>query len=275
MKFRLFREYGALNSPPIFDAFEEGIKKLGHQTTRSDDGIPVIWSALWQGRMKPNQAVFENYRKKNVPVIFLEVGNLIRGKTWRISLNHINGQGIFGNRENLDQSRPKILGINLQPEKIPRKSEILIACQHQCSLQWQSQPSMQNWIQAKVKEIREFTDRKVIVRPHPRFPLTQIPGTQIEFPKKLKDTYDDFDIDYDYHCVINHNSGPAVQAAITGVPVICDSSSLAAEISGNLEDIENIRLPDREDWFLKLCHTEWTAEEIAAGIPLTRLPLTF
>jgi hypothetical protein len=71
--------------------------------------------------------------------------------------------------------------------------------------------------------------------------------------------------------VINHNSGPAVQAAIYGTPIICDKTSLAGEISGKFEDIENIKLPDREDWFLRLCHTEWTIEEIAKGIPQSRL----
>jgi hypothetical protein len=35
-------------------------------------------------------------------------------------------------------------------------------------------------------------------------------------------------------------------------------------------------LPDREDWFLKLCHTEWTVSEIAQGIPMQRLmPLIY
>jgi hypothetical protein len=70
---------------------------------------------------------------------------------------------------------------------------------------------------------------------------------------------------------VNHNSGPAVQAAIAGVPIICDSSSLAYPVSDKFENIENIALPDRQEWFLKLCHTEWTVEEIAQGIPLQRL----
>ena len=39
----------------------------------------------------------------------------------------------------------------------------------------------------------------------------------------------------------------------------------------DIENIENILLPDREVWFLKLCHTEWLVDEIAKGIPLKRL----
>jgi hypothetical protein len=71
--------------------------------------------------------------------------------------------------------------------------------------------------------------------------------------------------------VINHNSGPAVQAAINGVPVVCDPSSLAGELSEKLENIESPVLPNRDEWFLKLCHTEWSVDEIARGIPLQRL----
>jgi hypothetical protein len=71
--------------------------------------------------------------------------------------------------------------------------------------------------------------------------------------------------------VVNHNSGPAVQAAINGVPVICDHSSLAFPVSDQIENIDSITLPDREDWFLKLCHTEWTVPEIVEGTPIRRL----
>jgi hypothetical protein len=71
--------------------------------------------------------------------------------------------------------------------------------------------------------------------------------------------------------VINHNSGPCVQAAIKGTPVICDKSSLAYPMSEKWENLENPLLPDREEWFLKLTHTEWTVEEIAQGIPIKRL----
>ena len=116
------------------------------------------------------------------------------------------------------------------------------------------------------------TDRSIIVRPHPRNPIKRpITGAQIEIPKKVIGTYDNFDINYNFHCVINHNSGPAVQSVIAGTPVICDQSSLAAEMSGKISDIENIKLPDRDQWFLKLCHTEWTIDEIASGAPLDRL----
>lgn len=273
MRFRLYREYGALNSRPVFDAFEQGLKSLGHEIVNTPDGIPVIWSVLWHGRMAHNEKIYQTYW----PIVIIEVGNLHRGKTWRVSLNHINSLGKFGNYEDLDPDRPKKLNVAMAPIKENRRPEIMIATQHQRSLQWQGQTTMADWARSTVEKIRQYSDRKIVVRPHPRSPISlNIPGVEVGMPRQIAGTYDDFDIDYNCHCVVNHNSGPAVQAAIHGTPVICDTSSLAGELSGKFEDIENIKLPDREDWFLRLCHTEWTVTEIAQGIPMQRLmPLIY
>jgi hypothetical protein len=272
MRFRLYREYGALNSAPVFDAFEKGLRSLGHESVNSNEEVTVIWSVLWHGRMSSNKLVYDRCIRENKPVIIIEVGNLIRNTTWRISLNHINSLGEFGNLVDLDNARPSKLGVELKPPSEKRRGEILIATQHEKSLQWQGMPSMKSWTEQMISEIRKRTNRRIIVRPHPRslFPL-KMPNILVSQPKKIPNTYDDFDIFYNYHCVINHNSGPAIQAAISGVPIICDASSLAGELSSKLDDIENVQLPDRTDWFLRLCHTEWTVDEIAQGLPLQRL----
>lgn len=272
MRFRLYREHGALNSGPIFDAFEQGLKTLGHEVVNSREQVSVIWSVLWAGRMKANREIYYQCLTTGKPIIIIEVGNLLRNKTWRISLDHINNLGYFGPVDNLDPLRPEKLDIVLQADKNNRRPEILIATQHQQSLQWEGQPSMSEWVTNTVKQIRRYSNRKIIVRPHPRSKIHLVhPEIQLQMPEKITGSYDDFDIDYNFHCVINHNSGPAVQAAIKGVPIICDSSSLAAKISQKIENIENLQQPDRAQWFLELCHTEWTVDEIAQGLPLARL----
>jgi hypothetical protein len=271
MKFRLYREYGSANSKPVFDAVELGLRSLGHEIVSIGEDIPVIWSVLWSGRMMPNRQIYNRYRSQNKDVMIIEVGNLHRNNTWRVSLNHINNLGEFANDSDLDLSRPKKLKIKLDDLKTNRCPEILIATQHQQSLQWEGLPSINEWLHNTVSNIRQYTDRKIIVRPHPRSPIKTVQGVEILTPKQIPGTYDDFDMDYNYHCIVNHNSGPAVQSAINGTPIICDHSSLAAPLSGKLSEIENIVLPNREDWFLKLCHTEWTIDEISKGVPLERL----
>jgi hypothetical protein len=274
MRFRLYREYGALNSVPVFNAFEQGIKSLGHEIVSDNEDVSVIWSVLWSGKMANNQKIYQHCITNKKPILIIEVGNLNRGHSWRLSLSHINNLGNFANTENLDPNRPTILGVKLKPVEQKRRGEILIAAQHERSLQWQGLPSMKQWCESIIKQIQLYTSRKIVVRPHPRSPFSlQMPNIVVERPQRLVNTYDDFDISYNYHCVINHNSGPAVQAAINGVPVLCDSSSLAGEMSIKWENLENPQLPDRDEWFLKLTHTEWTVDEIRQGIPLVRLLL--
>lgn len=272
--FKLYREFGAMNSSPIFDAFQQGVLHTGNQIVEANEDVAVIWSVLWNGRMQGNQQVYNYRKKRNLPTVIIEVGNLIRNQTWRISLDNVNAMGQFGNDQDLDPFRPTTLGVSLKLPKKHRKSEILIAGQHEASLQWQGQPSMQSWVTATVNEIKKYTDRPIKFRPHPRARYGtsyQIRDVAMERPQQLPNTYDLFNFDYGYHCVVNHNAGPSVQSAINGCPVICDQSSLAYPVGGKISEIDNISLPDREDWFLKLCHTEWTVVEIAQGKPLSRL----
>jgi len=272
MKFRLYREFGALNSPPIFDAMSEGIKKTGHSVVEKDEDIAVIWSVLWNGRMAGNRNIYNIAKTKKKPVMIIEVGNLVRGKTWRISIDNVNRQGFFGDFENLDPDRPKRLGISLKPENIIRKSHILITAQHAKSLQWEGMPSPERWLSDTISKIRQYSSRPIVVRPHPRsiFVANQ-ENCSLETPRLIKDSYDDYDISYDCHCVINHSSGPTVQAAISGTPIICDPSGLAYPVSEKWENLENLIFLDREEWFLKLCHTEYLVGEIAQGLPITNL----
>jgi hypothetical protein len=275
MRLKIYRQFGALNSQAVFDAFSHGIQQLGHEIVEDNEDVAVIWSVLWQGRMMQNQAVYRAAKAANKPIMILEVGNLARGSSWRVSIDNINGRGKFANQHDLDYSRPSRLKVELKPNLVNRRREILIASQHSFSLQWEGMPTMEQWIQNTVNKIKQYSDRAIVVRPHPRSPIhTNIPGVKIEVPQRVPNTYDGFNIDYNYHCVINHNSGPAVQAAIEGAPIICDESSLAASISEKWENLENPVLPDRQEWFVQLCHTEWLLEELAQGIPQARLIAT-
>jgi hypothetical protein len=58
MKFKLYRQYGALNSPPVFSALEKGLRISGHEIVNSDEDIAVIWSVLWKGRMLANRDIY-------------------------------------------------------------------------------------------------------------------------------------------------------------------------------------------------------------------------
>jgi len=275
MYISYFPNQTAQKSHPIWQSFLDSCKKFNITPIENSmtADCALIWSVLWQGRMQKNQLVYEHYRKQGKPVFIIEVGALDRGRTWKVALNNITKYGEYANKENLDPTRAKKLGIELVYKKIDNHTPILIAAQHENSLQWSSPLNVRGWITEQIEKIRQHTDRPIVVRPHPRFYIGNFTGKNVfmSVPTKIANTYDKYDLDFDYSTVINYNSGVAVQAALNGTPVLTDHSSLAYEVSSSLDQINELILPDRSEWFEKIVHTEWTVEEIASGIPLERL----
>jgi hypothetical protein len=274
MRIGVFNQWGARNSPPVWQAFSAGAARLGHSVVdhAMDADIAVIWSLVWAGRMKPNRDVWNHYRSSGRPVIVLEVGSLRRGHTWKMGMNGLGSQANWGTE--LDLRRPSRLGISVTPWRRPGR-DIVIVLQRRDSEQWSHMPDIQTWLSRTVDQLRDHSDRAIRVRQHPRQSMRVPLGCQIEQPKKLANTYDDFDLGASLAqawAVINVNSGAGVNAVLQGVPLFCDASSLAAPV-GNLDwtQIENPQRPDRDSWLVDLCHTEWTTAEIATGLPLARL----
>ena len=233
----------------------------------------VIWSVLWNGRMKANQQVYEHYRSQNKPVIVIEIGALYRGNTWKIAVNNVTNQGYYGHLDNLDWDRPRKLKISLATQSIT-KPEIIITLQHQKSLQVSNISNIGQWLTQTISIIKDNTDRPIVVRPHPRCSINLPalpPGVTIEQPRHLANTYDSFDMHYDCHAVVNYNSGPGIQAAIAGVRPLVDGTSLAYPVSIGYADIEQPYTMDRQLWLTQICHTEYTLEEIQAGTWLKRI----
>jgi hypothetical protein len=240
-----------------------------------DTDAAIIWSVLWNGRMRANQQVYEHYRRLNRPVIILEVGALNRGHTWKVAVNHVTSQGYYGHTQDLDPDRPAKLGVKLSTDNSHRP-DIMIAAQHSRSLQVQDLPSQESWVLDRIRDLQAVSDRPIIVRPHPRsrLNLPHLPtGVRLEIPRSVPNTYDGFDMDYAYHAVVNYNSGPGIQAAIAGCRPVVHESSLAAPVSFAVEDIEKPYQVDRQQWLIEICHTEYTINELTEGLWLKRIAL--
>ena len=273
MKFSLWTQYGALNSKPVFDAFANSLNNNGHDVAYNDlsADINVIWSVLFNGRMAGNKAVWEQQK----PTIVLEVGGIKRGTTWKVGLNGINRDAYFGPSGN-SSDRVRLLGLQVKPWKYDGE-HILIAGQHDKSLQWKDMPAMATWVHDTITFIRAQTDRPIIFRPHPRCPLPAIEhnfkGVKRQDPKQIKDTYDDFDMQFNnIWATVSWSSNPAIHSIINGVPAFTGPSSLAFDVAEqNLRNIENPLYGDRTQWLNDYAHTEYTIGEISQGIPLKHL----
>ena len=275
MKFSLWTDYGAGNSRPIFDAFAAGCIRHGIDVVYNDPSadVNVIWSILFNGRMAPNQSVWDQSK----PTIVLEVGGINRGTTWKVGLNGINRDAYFGDTGN-DDSRARLLGLNLKPWNKEGK-HILLCGQHDKSLQWRNMPPMSNWFLNTYDEIRKHTDRPIIFRPHPRCRLEHIERglryVERQEPNHIANTYDDFDMGFDnVWATISYSSNPGIHSCINGIPAFVSPSSLAYNVANDIDFLHNIEqplTPDRTQWLNDYAHTEWTVEEISQGLPLKHL----
>ena len=97
------------------------------------------------------------------------------------------------------------------------------------------------------------------------------PDIHQDQPKKLAGTYDSFNIRFDYHAVVNYNSGPGIQAAIAGVRPIVHKTSLAYPVSIAIDNIDQPYDLDRHQWLTEICHTEYTLDEIKQAQWLKRI----
>jgi len=279
MKVSIFTDYGAMNSSGPFDCFKTGLLTTGDNYVYNDMNADaaVIWSILFAGRMAGNKKVYEHFRSQGKPVIVIEVGSLSRNNTWRVGLNHINRLATFPTPDpkylrwkNYEKTRP------IMPWKNDGEF-IVIATQRPDSMQWNGMPTIEQWIEETVEKVRKYTNRPIVIRPHPRDSITdwdfvnsKIPGMYYSIPEKVKGTYDEMnfmEILDRAHIVINHCSNPAVDAIIHGVPVIVGEESFCYDLTTTYENIENPNKPDRTEWCEMMAYTEWSEPEIASGMP--------
>jgi len=265
----------AQNSGPVLAAMIKSLQRHGVSAQEQcwDSDAVIIWSVLFRGRMSKNQQVYDHYRARGCPVIIVDVGTLIRGVTWKVAVNHITAQGYYGHDCDLDPDRPQKLGIELRQLRMP-SPEILIAAQHPRSLQMADTLPQHEWILQQINLIKTVTDRPIVVRPHPRHRLNNasLPlYVKIQHPVQLANTYDSYDMNVNYHAVVNHNSGPGILAAIAGARPCVDPTSLAAPVGVDISCIEQPYDVDRDQWLVKIAHTEYTVPELEAGLWIQRL----
>ena len=279
MKISCFQRHGPINSKPIFGAFIKSMQDAGDTVLVDNDDncdIAVIWSVLWQGRMLNYRPIWNAYRTKNKPIVVLEVGGIKRNKTFKVGINGVNREADFAN-QNVDSERWKKFNIELKPWT-QAGEEIIICGQHRNSHQWRNNPKMYKWFEQQITEIRKYSDRPIVVRPHPRdhinIDTTKFKNVKVIAPIKNQNTDDtNFnEILKNAWAVVNHSSNPAMQSVFNGVPVFVSEASLSYDVgNSSLADINNPKMPDRQRWANSLAYTEWWPIEIAQGKPWARI----
>ena len=280
MKIEIWPEFGPQNSKPIFDAFIESLRNAGDEVfinKKVNADLAVIWSVLWRGRMEKYKSIWDRYRDTGRPVVVLEVGGLKRNSTFKVGINGINRVADFANQE-VGSDRWKKFNINLKPWK--KSGDMIVICgQHDSSEQWRGLPRMQQWIENQILELRKYTNKQILVRPHPRNIIgldeRKYINVKVRLPKRDYTTYDDTDFKATLErtwAVVNHSSNPAMEAVFNGIPVFVSDRSLCYDVGNEkLFDINQPAMPKRQEWANKLAYTEWWPDEIKEGLPWKRI----
>lgn len=282
MKIAVFKDTAAIAGKPVMDAFIKSLKGEDYvvckNTQRPDADVIVIWSVLLN--MYGRNAIYQYY-KHRAKILVIEVGGLLRNKTWRIGIGGINASADFANQNiaHVDDSRAVKMGIKCKEWTTPNDSSPFYICLQNTKSEAWTGGDVDNWLKDIIEHIRYYTDRKILIRQHPRhntkidhvinyFPNVSesrpvfTEGDKVDFVKKLSEAY----------CVVNYNSNPAIEAVMNGVPVMVSDSSLCKEVGNTFTcDVNNLKRPDRTHWLNKISYCEWYVDEIALGIPWRRL----
>ena len=280
MRIEAWPMHGPLNSKKVFKKFIDSMNATGeevHVDKETNGDVAVIWSILWRGRMEKYKKIWDRYRDAGKPVIVLEVGGLRRNLSYKIGINGINNDADFAN-QTFDDKRWPLFNYELKPWN--QTGDLIVICgQHDTSEQWKGLPRMSNWIENQIRQIRKYTTRPILVRPHPRNAITfnesKFHNVKVRLPKRDYSTYDDTDFKATLKstwAVINHSSNPAIESVIKGIPVFVSKSSLCYEVgNADLTDINTPAMPARHQWANKLSYTEWFEDEIEKGLPWIRI----
>jgi len=111
-----------------------------------------------------------------------------------------------------------------------------------------------------VSDIKKYSDREIIFRPHPLGPdfnLINTTKSNASLQEDLSGAY----------CCVTFNSNCGVDSVIAGIPVFAfDRGSMADGVANrNVLYITDPVMPDRTDWANGIAYAQWTLDEMREG----------
>ncbi len=166
----------------------------------------------------------------------------VREQHFRIARNAVQAC----TRTPSDGRRFNALGVQIQPWRV-QGSRVLVMPQSAEFLA--TIGGAPDWTAQAVATVRQFTDRPIAVR------------------RKNADTPIAADLEGAWIAVV-HSSAAAVAALLHGVPIVAtDPACALAPLATRFEDIESPHRPDdRVAWAERLADSQWTLEEMKAGL---------
>ena len=148
--------------------------------------------------------------------------------------------------------------------------------------------SYYDWMLDQIRVIREYSDRDIVIRPHPRNLERGLRYTRKALCKMQLEGIDTSNITVsenltsggnqggeglaadlaDAYCVVTYNSLSGIEAVEEGIPVFAlDGGSMVHPIAHHdLSEIEDLRYDiDLSEWQNRIAYTMWNKEDVETG----------
>lgn len=157
------------------------------------------------------------------------------------------------------------LGVTLKDWKF-KNQYILICMQRDGGFSMKNLNPME-WLKDKITEIRRYSDRPIVIRPHPGKPqdFSKFVGKNISVMNSTETSL--VDSLQKAHCAVFFNSSSAVAAVCEGIPIFVDDKSCVAWEVAN-KSLKNLEIPEiyaREQWIYDLASAHWSDDEGKIG----------
>lgn len=244
----------------------------------------AVMMGSWKGRDNNHHIARSSIAKLAPCFIVVETPLLGRvmfqkNKQFRVGVNgFLNKAGMFNSRSR-PPDRLEALGIEWSEWKNNPDGHITVMLQLPGDASLRG-ISIYDWGYHVINKLRNYTDRKIILRSHPGH---NVKDTD-EFYKFVTDVlihYTDVEVHIgretvldksleDCYCTVTYSSGAGIDSILKGIPTIAtDPGNFAWDVSSNyLSEVEDLKLNDAEtinQWLSNLAYHQWSIDEMEDG----------
>lgn len=257
---------------------DTGILHAGTNLIPCDVAFIQGWSHE-HGKSSPHLKLREsvrNFQLQNNNRLLIVDSNLFNytGKNFYLRYSF---DGVFPTTGNYFWDKPdparwqqisKDTGISLKPWR-SHGNHILICTQRNGGWSMKGMTVL-DWLNQTVAEIRKYTNRPIVVRPHPGDKRAR-EYLNFKSPNWTLSTAPDLTSDLaNAWATVTYNSSPGVASSIEGVPVfvtdpIPQTSQAFAVANTDLSKIETPAIFDRQAWIEKIAMCHWNYNELSDG----------
>jgi hypothetical protein len=284
-----------LEKVELLKNFSQGARLLGETVVDSEDheyqlsDVAVMQGWLGEGivttlHLKLRNTIIKNQLANKKYVVAVDSNLFLYADTsnplhyLRYSFNGVfPNTGIYCDSE-IDSSRwSKISSnLNIRLKDYRNNGNHILICLQRNGGWSMGNVDIQEWTIHTINTIRQYSDRPIVIRPHPGDKNTKIimqpgnPKCKIKFSKEVRLSTNARLVDDLQNCwaAVNYNSSPVVGAVIEGIPIFVSDpiKSQCAEVANkDLAQIETPQLFDRQHWVERLSMFHWNFDELKTG----------